>query len=103
MFLAIAIFPTIKLNTTTLKSGEPLQISCLYGSQSNQASSYIYEILLNDTTVASSKKSFVHTIQSVRSSDAGTYFCRVVTVAIGNFRLITLESSKVILSGKSTF
>ena len=75
----------------------------MYIGQSNQGSSYLHEIQLNGTAVASSNNSFVHTIQSVRSTDAGTYTCLVVIFELNGVRLITAVSSKVILSGKSTF
>ena len=97
MFLAAAIFPTIKLNTTTLKSGEPLQISCSFG---NLLFLVLHEIQVNGTTVASSKNSFVHTIQSVRSTDAGSYTCKASLMV---FPYTASVSTIEILSGKSTF
>ena len=90
LFLAAVTLPTSKLNTTALKSGEPLQISCFH---EKYQTSYM-EIQVNGTTVASSNNSFVHIIQSVRSTDAGSYTC------LGPHGLV---SRKEILSGKGTF
>ena len=91
--------PIITLNTTTLKSGESLQINCS-AEKLDETASFLYEIQVNGTTVANDTKSFVHTIQSVKSTEAGNYSCQVSLISVrGNIDV----SNEEVLSGKSTF
>ena len=88
------------LNTTTPSSGEPLQINCSSTKFDNTAS-FSYEIQVNDLTVASGNNSFVHTIESVNSTESGNYTCKVSLIAVSTH--VVGVSDKKFLSGKSTF
>ena len=88
------------LNATTLKSGKPLQISCS-ATKFDKAASFLYEIQVNGTTVTSENSSFVHTIESVNSAEAGNYTCKVSSIAVSAD--VVEVSNEKILSGKSTF
>ena len=88
------------LNPTTPNSGEPLQISCS-STKFDSTASFLYEIQVNGTTVASENSSFVHTIESVKSTDAGNYTCNVSSIVLPAH--IVEVSHEEILSGKSTF
>ena len=55
---------------------------------------------MNGTTVAWEINSFVHTIESVKSTEAGNYTCKVSSIAMPAD--IVEASHEVILSGKST-
>ena len=100
LFLAAFTKPTITLNTTAPKSGEPLQINCSAVKLDNTAS-LLYEIQVNGTTVARENNFFVHTIDSVKSTEAGSYTCQV---SLRDVPADIVEvSNKAILSGKSTF
>ena len=100
--LPLAAFtkPTIILNTTTPNSGEPLQINCS-STKFDKTASFLYEIQVNSTTVASENSSFVHTIESVNSTESGNYTCKVSSMAVSAD--IVEVSNEEILSGKSTF
>ena len=100
VFLAAFTRPIITLNATTLKSAEPLQINCS-AVTFDSTSSFLYEIQVNGTTVAREFNSFVHTIDSVKSTDAGIYTCKVSSIVVP--ANIVGVSSEEILSGKSTF
>ena len=78
ILLPLAAFtkPTIILNTTTPNSGEPLQINCS-STKFDKTASFLYEIQVNSTTVASENSSFVHIIESVNSTESGNYTCKV--------------------------
>ena len=98
LFLGAFIKPIITLNTTTLKSGESLQINCS-AKKLDETASFLYEIQVNGTTVANDTKSFVHTIQSVKSTEAGNYSCQVSLIGVhGNIDV----SNEEVLTGKST-
>ena len=99
-FLAAFTKLSIMLNTAALKSGEPLRINCSAVKLDKNAS-FLYEIQVNGKTVASENNSFVHTIQSVKSTEAGNYTCQVSLIDVpGN---IVGKSNGEVLSGKSTF
>ena len=100
MFLGAFTKPIITLNTTTLKSGEPLQINCS-AIKLDKTASFLHEIKVNGTTVASENNFFVHTIQSVKSTEAGNYTCQVSLNAVP--ANIVGVSNEEILSGKNTF
>ena len=99
LFLGAFTKPIITLNTTA-KSGEPLQINCS-AEKLDKTASFLYEIQVNGTTVASGNNSFVHTIESVNSTEAGNYTCKVSSITMPDD--IVGVSNEVILSGKSTF
>ena len=88
----------IALNTSALNSGEPLQISCT-AVQSDSIASFVYQILVGGKRVANDTKSFVHTIQSVKSTDAGNYTCQVSLEAAPD--IVRISEGKDI-SGRST-
>ena len=88
------------LNTTALKSGEPLQIGCSAAKLDN-TTSLLYKIKVNGTTVASKNNSFVHTIESVKSTETRNYTCQVTLIP--ESANIVGVSNKEFLSGKSTF
>ena len=99
LFLGAFVKPIITLNTTTLKSGEPLQINCS-AEKLDKTASFLYEIQVNGTTVANGSNSFVHRIQSVESTEAGNYTCQVSLIGVpGN---IVGVSNGEVLSGEST-
>ena len=100
LFLDAFTSPIIILNNNTLKSGEPLQINCS-AVKLDKTSSFLYEIQVNGTTVAKENNSFVHTIESVKSTDAGNYTCKISSIALPAH--IVGVSNEVTLSGKSTF
>ena len=86
------------LNTFELNSGELLQINCATLVLDNKAS-FLYQILINGKSVANDTKSFVNTIKSVKSTDAGNYTCQV---SLADAPYIVKVSDKKNLSGKST-
>ena len=88
------------LNTSTLNSGEPLQINCS-STKFDKAASFLYEIQVNGATVASESNSFVYTMQSVKSAEAGNYTCQVSLIGVPAD--IVRVSNEEILSSKSTF
>ena len=99
LFLVAFNKPTISLNTTVINSGKPLQINCS-ADELDDTASFLYEIQLDGVTVASENKSFVRTIQSVKSTEAGNYTCNVSLTAAPH---IVRVSNGTILSGKNTF
>ena len=100
LFLGAFVKPIITLNTTTLKSGEPLRINCS-AIKVDKTASFLHEIKVNGTTIASENDSFIHTIQSVKSTEAGNYTCQVSLNAVP--ANIVGVSKEEILSGKNTF
>ena len=90
------------LNNTTLNSGEPLQIKCS-ARKLDETASFLYEIQVNGTTVARAREnnSFVHTIESVNSTEAGNYTCQVSLIPVSAD--IVGVSNEELLSGKSNF
>ena len=100
LFLAAFTKPIITLSNNTLKSGERLRINCSAVKLDN-TSSFSYKILKNGTTVARKNNSFVHTIEPVKSTDAGIYTCNVLSIARPAH--ILEVSNEEMLSGKSTF
>ena len=100
LFLGAFTKPIITLNSTALKSGEPLQINCS-AVKLDKTASFSYEIRVNGTTVAKENNSFAQTTESVKSTEAGTYTCQVSSVAMPTDIVEVLN--KEILSGKSNF
>lgn len=98
-FVVLVAFtkPIITLNTSVLNSGEPLQISCS-AVELDSTASILYHIQMDGATIASEKRSFVRTIHSVKSTEAGNYICKVLLTAVPD---IARLSSGKILSGKS--
>ena len=99
MFLDAFNKPIIALNDSELNSGEPLQINCS-AVELDITASFLYLIRVNDTVVANENKSFVHTIPSVKSTEAGNYICEVSLTAVPDIKRV---SNGKILSGKWTF
>ena len=100
LFLGAFTKPIITLNPAALKSGEPLQINCST-VKLDQTASFLFEIQVNGTTVANDTKSFVHTIHSVKSTEAGNYTCQVSLNPVS--ANIVGVSNEEMLSGKNTF
>ena len=100
LFLGAFTKPIITLNNNTLKSGERLRINCS-AVKLDDTSSFLYEIQVNGTTVARENNSFVHTQESVQSTDAGIYTCKVSSIALPAH--IVGVSNERILSGKKAF
>ena len=88
------------LKNNVLTSGETLQISCS-AVKLDKTASLLYEIQMDGVTVASKNNSFVHTIESLKSTEAGNYTCQVSVIAVSAD--IVIVSNEKILSGKSTF
>ena len=99
LFLVAFNKPTITLNTTVINSGKPLQINCS-ADELDDTASFLYKVQLDGVTVASENKSFVRTIQSVKSTEAGNYTCNVSLTAAPH---IVRVSNGIILSGKNNF
>ena len=81
LFLVAFTKPTIILNNTVLSSGEPLQISCSAVKLDNIAS-FLCLLQMDGVTFASENNSFVHTIESVKSTEAGSYTCQFSLAAV---------------------
>ena len=96
LFLDAFSIPIITLNDSVLNSGEPLQINCSAVVLDNTAS-FLYRIRVNRTTIVNETKSFVHTIPSVKSTEAGNYTCEV---SLADAPDIVKVSRGKILSGK---
>ena len=93
--------PTITLNTTEISSGEPVQISCS-AKELDGTASFLYEIQLDGVTISSIKnKPCVHTIQAVKSTEAGNYTCKVSLTAVPN--IVRVSEGKILSGKKNTF
>ena len=88
--------PIITLNTSLLYSGEPLQINCS-AVELDVTASFLYQIRMDGLPIAKENKSFVYTIRSVNSTEAGNYTCQVFLTAAPD---IVRVSDRAILSGK---
>ena len=62
--------------------------------------SFVYRILVDDEAIASENKTFVHVLESVKSTEAGNYTCEVSLAAAPD---IKRGSDGEMLSGKCTF
>ena len=91
--------PIITLNTSLLYSGEPLQINCS-AVELDVTASFLYQIRVDGLPIAKENKSFVYTIRSVNSTEAGNYTCQVFLTAAPD---IVRVSDRAFLSGKKPF